>query len=131
MSSPSSTEAYIIIRQDENGQPVEIIPYNEDTATYVATTIHVCEGMLKTSTVKDAFKKLAEGFDPKPSGDLPKDDVVEIFIEKILKRFPLVFVDDSRTNPNQIASHHRRAWADDHNGFDTRNQAIKLNGPVS
>ena len=88
--------------------------------------------------VKDALKKLAEDFyqnsDPESSAALdqssPENDV-EAFIEKILESFPLIFVDNSITNPNKMGSQHRRPWVDDSDGRDIRSQGIKLNGQVS
>lgn len=127
MAPPLFNEAFIIIRVDNKGQPVNIIPYDENAATYVAVSISICRGMLKTSRVKDAFKKFAEAYDPK----LPKDGIVETFINKILERFPLVFVDNSMENPDLIACHFRRAWRDEGYGFDPRKQGILINGPVS
>ena len=85
--------------------------------------------------VKGAFTNLAEDIDPALSNswhkDMPKNDVAEMFIEKILERFPLVFLDDSLKNPSQRAVHCRRAWNDEGLGFETRKQAILINGPVS
>lgn len=127
MASPLFTEAFIIFRLNENGQPVKIIPFYTNVATYVAVSIRMCQGMLRTSRVKDSFKNFTEGFDP----ELPKNHFVEVFINKIIERFPLVFIDDSLTNPDFLACHYRRAWDEDVCDFETRKQAIVINGPVS
>ena len=134
MAYRSFSEAFIIFHIDENGRPVQIMPYSINTATYVAVSISICRGMLRDPMVKTAFKKLADNFDPESSEawykDLPKNEVVELFINKILERFPLVLVDYSLKNPDFRAYHYRRAW--DHGyGFETHDQAIAVNGPVS
>lgn len=61
-------------------------------------------------------------------GNKSMKSVTDEFINAILLQFPLVFIDDSLRNPGFVGAGHRRAW-DEH--FDTRNQAILLNGPVS
>lgn len=127
MTSRLFTEAFIIFRLDENGEPVEIIPYYTNAATYVAASITICRAMLRNSTVKRAFMSLAKDLDP----NLPEKDVAERFIDSILERFPLVFVDSSLKHPDVLACHHRRAWGDDGDIFETRKQGILINGPVS
>ncbi len=119
---------------DDNGQPVEIIPYNTDAATYVAVSITICREMLKDSRVQNVFKKFADKFDPNNesgawSKNLPKKNVHELFINQILERFPPVFVADAMKNPDMGACTYRHKWGDQ--GFDTQNQSISINGPVS
>ena len=54
--------------------------------------------------------------------------VINKFIDAILCDFPLVFVDDSLWNPNNLAEGFRRPWD---GVFVPRDQGILLNGPVS
>ena len=135
MTSAPFSKAFTIFNTDENGEPVEIMSYDTNAATYIAVSISICRGMLRHPTVKDTFKGFAKDIDPKQSGawyqNLPKENAAELFIEKVLERFPLVFVDKSRVNPNLMASHWRRGWGDDGHGFDTHDQAIVINGLVS
>ena len=135
MTSRLFTEAFIIFRLDEDAEPVEIIPYFTNAATYVAASISICRGMLRNPTVKAAFASFAKDFDSTPSGawyqESPMIDVAEKFINKVLERFPIVFVDDSMKNPDQQGCHHRRTWGGDGEPFETRKQGIVINGPVS
>lgn len=132
MASPFN-EVFTIMQMDGNGQPVEIIPYHTDVATYVTVSITICREMLKDSRVQNAFKKIAENFDPDNSGawskTLPKKNPHELFINQILERFPPIFVADAMKNPDMLACTYRHKWGDQ--GFDTQNQSISINGPVS
>lgn len=123
-----------MIRQDETGRPHEIISYNTNEGTYVASSISICREMLKDPRVKTAFKELAVKFKPTSEAwykDMPEDKVVEIFIDKIMKHFPIVFVDHSLTNPDYRAVHWRRTGTKYGTDFDTRKQSIVINGVVS
>lgn len=129
MASLLFNQAFIIYRlnTDDKEKPDGIIPYYTNEATYVAVCISICRGLLRHSTVKDAFNKLVEGYDP----ELPQNAHTEKFIDKILERFPIVFVDFSIDNPDLNGFHLRRPWVDEGNGFETRKQALVLNGRVS
>ena len=127
------SKAFIIVKLDENGEPVEIMPYDKNEATYVAVSISICRGMLKKQIVKNCFKSLAKDLDP--TSFLTRADATlsaEVFIEKILEEFPLVFVDYSRKNPNEAGYHLRRPWGDTESAwFESHDHAIGINGPVS
>ena len=123
-----------MIRQDETGRPHQIIRYDTNEGTYVASSIAICREMLKNPRVKTAFKELAVNLDPTSKAwnkDLPKDEVVKIFIDKIMERFPIVFVDHSLTNVGYRAVHWRRATGVYGTSFDPRQQSIVINGVVS
>ena len=126
MASSLFSEAFIIFNLNQYGQPAQIVPYWEDTATYVSVSISICRGMLRTPAVKDVFQNFMEMYHSQMSKDL-----VEFFISKILERFPLVFIDHSLTNPDYLAWHFRRVWNEDLKNFDTRKQALVINGLVS
>ena len=135
MATPLFNEAFIIFDRDPNGKPTEIFSCDTRVATYVSTSIMICREMLKDSTVRDAFQTLAYEVDPKWTGswyqNLTPKDVAELFIKKILDSFPLVFVDQSMTNPNTLAVTWRREWGVDGSSFESRTQGIVLNGSVS
>lgn len=130
MASPSFNEDYLIIRVNQHDQPASTIPHYENAATYISVSISICRGMLRTTKAKEAFKEFAETF----HSDLPEttaEEYTQMFINKILDRFPPIFVDYSMLNPDLIACHFRRKWVGYLEAFDTRKQGIAINGPVS
>ena len=135
MAAPLFNEAFIIFHRDENGKPVRIFPCDTNVATYVSTSIMICRGMLKASTVQDAFQILADQLGPKPSGswyqNLSEKDIAGLFIEKILDSFPLIFVDYSMKNPDAVGCSYRRGLGLDGSNFEGRKMCIVLNGQVS
>lgn len=125
--------SFIIIHRDENGKPVEIYPGDTNVATYVSTSIMICREMLKDYTVQHALQILTKKLYPKQSENPYQDprDVPWLFAKAITDDFPLVFVDYSMKNPDIMAESHRREWGGDGSSFESRNQSIVLNGPVS
>ena len=134
MSSPSFTEAFIIIHQNKNSEPFEIFPYSTSEANYVGAAITLCQAMLKESHVKKSFDRLILHMIPSLKQDLlarwlGNGDPVGVFITKVLEKFPLVFVNDAMENPDNFALHMRSEMADNEE-FDTHRQGIVVKGAV-
>lgn len=135
MAPPPFTKAFIMFQVDEKGKLSHIVPYYQNKATYVGTSISMCLAMLRDSRVKTAFEKIAKDFYQKSSGssrpNLSEYEVTNNFIDATHKRFPLIFIDDAMENPDLRGCTFRRVWSDKDGGFDTHNHAIVINGPVS
>lgn len=131
MTSPSYNKAFIIIRQDENGRPHQIIRHDTGEGTYLASSIDITLQALKIPAGMTALKELVEKFGHPLEvrcKDLPEDQVVTTFTDMIMEHFVIV-VDHSLTNPDLRGLHWRiRGGGTD---FDTRKQSIVLNGVVS
>ena len=133
MSSPSFTEAFVIIRQDKHSTPVEVYPYHTKEANYVGASISMCQGLLKQDHVKQSFSRLAREVLPCLKPELAdhwlNNDPADLFITKVLEKFPLVFVNEAIENPDDLAAHIRTHKGDDYE-FDTHNHGIIINGEV-
>ena len=91
--------------------------------------------MLKEDHVKKSFNGLMMNVMPSLKQDLAdrwlgNGDPVGVFINKVLEKFPLVFVNDAMENPDNFAIHIRSEMVDSEE-FDTHRQCIVLNGEVT
>lgn len=134
--------AFSIWHRDENG--ATDIRYAEEgdgkdnMATHVVASINICRGMLRQPRVKEAFVELARQYcqvahggwmDSQGSSSTTHvQGYANTFIEKILNTFPLVFVEYSLTNPDNMGYQPRRSWRPP---FEPRNPSILINGKVS
>ena len=134
-ASPSFANAYTIIRVDEQGEPDKIIPWNTNAATYVAASISICQRMLQDKKVRNGFHDLAKDIDDaleKGTAPFKREeltDIVDEYLAHAGRDFPVVFVDYSLHNRDDLGHHWRRSFNDDM--FDTSKQNIVINGPVS
>lgn len=132
MATTLKTARFLIFHRDKDGVPDYIFPWYGAVATYVVASINVCRGILTQSSARYHFARMAKEyrlnnaetwFHGRKSDDLAGD-----FIDKILRDFPLVFVDDSLSHPDFLAHGYRQFW---NQSFVSHDQAIVLNGPVS
>ncbi len=99
----------------------------------------MCQAMLKMPAVKDAFEQFAKVYLQQIKSKLKEgsleenfnEEIAEEFLDAVSERFPLVFVDHSLENPDDMGYHARRRMDPNQEEFDTHNQAIVLNGVVS
>ena len=95
--------------------------------------------MLENQKVRNAFTEIAKSYsqtyptawflqEASPEHEGVMNRVTDDFLQKILDKFPLVFVDDGWENPRRMAAHMRHPWDGE---FKSSNQYILLNGTVS
>ena len=111
---------------------------NDNTATCVINSINICLAMLRNEEVRNAFTEIAASYSqtyptawflqeasPEHKGDMNR--VTDGFLQKILEKFPIVWVDNTVENPRLMAAAMRREWD---GNFRSCNQCISLNGAV-
>ena len=135
MSSPAFTEAFIIIHQNKDSEPFKILPYSTKEANYLGACISLCQAMLKEAHVKQGFNNLVVSVLPRVDPRLSvhwtgNTNPVEVFITKVLEKFPVVFVNDAMENPDDFAYHERDLGMEIGDKFDTHGQGITVNGGV-
>ena len=135
MDSPLFSTAYIIFDIDKNGLPAGIVPYYTNRGTYISAAISLALGWTKTPAGRKPFLDLAAAFLPRSVDswrkDLTDEHTADIFFVKIYACFPYVMDNKLWVNEDYFASHFRRISGRDGRNFDTRNQAIEINGVVS
>lgn len=100
MSTPLFNDALgFIVLERKAGEVLRIYPPNTEEATYVSTSICIARRLLNGERARGVLKKIAQKLPPQPSQhwrcEMSDDEAVNIYIHKVLHRFPLVFVDDS------------------------------------
>lgn len=134
-----NAKSFTICYRDDTGRSLFLYPPDDNVATCVIRCINLCREMLENQTVRDAFTNLAENFSkthpnawyfreliPEDKGNLKF--VTTVFLQEVIHRFPVVFVDDTLRSANTMAGHFRRPWS---GGFRTSDQAILFNARVS
>lgn len=112
---------------------------NDDTATCVINSINICRAMLRNPEVRSAFTKIAASYsqtyptawflqDASPERKGGMNRVTDDFLQKILEKFPIVFVDHSFVCPRLYAACAKRRWD---GVFKSSSQCIMVNGYVS
>lgn len=88
--------------------------------------------------VRKAFWKIAWKYREEYPNALRMDNlpnhekrITAKFCDLIRGRFPLIFIDYTTTDRNNLACHARRGYEGGFETFDPRNQSIQLNGRVS
>ena len=131
MTTTSDSASFLIIYRDNKRKPDFIFPWNKAPTTYVVAAIKTCPGMLTDERVKAAFTTMGRDYSPHlPEpwyGGRDMSLMANEFIHPTLLRFPLVFVDDSITNPAFLVITYRRRWD---TGFEPRDHAIGLHGSI-
>ena len=135
MDSPLFSAAYIILGINENGLPDSIIPHYNNKGTYISAAITLALAWTKTPVGRQPYIVLAADFLPQSIDswrkDLTDEQVADMFFTKLYAYFCYVLVTKQWKNENYYSCHYRRISGPDGRNFDTRNQAIVINGVVS
>ena len=112
---------------------------DDDTATCVINSINICRAMLRTPEVRNALTEIAASYsqtyptawflreaNPEQKGDMNR--ITDDFLQKILEKFPIVWVDHSWLCPRLYAASVKRPWD---GNFNSSSLCIMLNGMVS
>lgn len=105
---------------------------NTSTATYLSSCINVFRSMVSTQHVRNALIQHAISVDQLlPSTwyrqHLSIPHVIDSFLNAIRTNFPVVWVDETITNPAVIAHHPRGQWQ---GHFNPRAHAVCINALV-
>lgn len=130
--------AFTIWHRDSSGKPDETYQSSSGMAGPVVECINIARHFLAHSKVIHGFDQLGGKYSEEhpnawyldtPNAVANTAHMGRVFIRKILKTFPLVFVDDTLRDPGCGAQHERRPW--DGTDFDPLDQSIQINGQVS
>jgi len=101
---------------------------------YLSHAIILATLLFRTDQVRHILITLALEFDDRAyKGKLFEKDYtraasqVDILINKLALKFPAVVIDQTMTNPNNLAYHNRGSWVGSSEEFDTRLQMIHVN----
>ena len=110
MASPSFTEPFIIFCRGRDERPVEIYRYDTKEANNVGAGISMCQALLKEPHVQHAFEHFAKVWlrqveSTLKEGVLEEDfneEIAEQLLDAVSEKFPLVFVDHSLGNLDDL-----------------------------
>ena len=121
----------IIIHREKNGKPDSILPYNGDIAAQLIACVNLARAILVTEEGKKSLISLGNKLDNKPRPDkwynVELKDVVKRFLDKVMTRWPPLFMEETMENPDHTGATFRAEWGKD---FNTRDHPISLNAGV-
>lgn len=112
-------------------------PPNTPVYTYVASAINIALSILESPHGRHYLTQLAliidhemdENSHFQGNKDIAKH-WVDVFLAKVRAQFPVVIVDFTMNNPNELGCHPRGGWMGHLKDFDPRSHMICINGQV-
>ncbi|BAE61358.1 unnamed protein product [Aspergillus oryzae RIB40] len=110
-------------------------PPNTPVYTYVASAINIALSILESPHGRHYLTQLAliidhemdENSHFQGNKDIAKH-WVDVFLAKVRAQFPVVIVDFTMNNPNELGCHPRGGWMGHLKDFDPRSHMICING---
>ena len=133
MTSPLDTIDLIVIHRNKSGKSDAIYPYNGNIATHMAACVNIARQIIASEKGLRSFIQLGNHFEKETQlkawwGPDTMEEVTKNYVERLLKKWPPMVVDDTFSTPDHYGITYRKKYDTE---FDTLKSAISINGDVS